>query len=302
MWDVRLQELLDFRRIFDHVNVPRHWPDNPPLGRWVLNQRRDLRTGRMPAERRRRLEQLGIRWGSADDLRQCRDLEWNRLCDALAAFRRKHGHSEVPSDWPGNPRLGAWAARQRHLFRTGSLRDDRRRRLEAAGIDWPQERGRSRDRDDGWNRMCDRLADFRREHGHCRVPKGWHGDPALARWIARQRHYLRTHGIPADRRARLEELGAHEPAAPSAAAPAPGPRELAWRRMLHSLASFRGSHGHCNVPRRWSWNLRLARWVHHQRDLRRRGLLSRERQLLLDELGFQWIGKEPSLPRSAASR
>ena len=295
MWEDRLQELLAFRREFGHLNVPQDWHVNPQLGRWVVNLRRQIRTGALWPDRLRRLADEGIRWTSADERRRHGDREWDRRCNALSAFQREHGHSEVPVDWPEDPGLAAWAARQRHLFRSGALRDDRRRRLQDAGIDWPRERGRSRARDGEWDRMFERLAAWQREHGHCRIPKDGSEDPKLVRWVARQRHYFRTRSLREDRLARLEELGLDRRAVPDAAIPLPGPREQAWQRLFESLSVFRKTHGHCNVPRRWAWNPKLARWVHHQRDLRRRGSLSRERQLRLDALGFEWFGRAASL-------
>jgi len=295
MWDDRLGELLDFRRLFGHVQVPRGWPDNPQLACWVMNLRRQLRTGKLPPARRQRLESLGLRWPGGDELRRARNVRWNRMCDALAAFRRTQGHAEVPSNWSPDPRLGPWVARQRHQFRAGLLPEDRRRRLEDAGIEWPRERGRSQSRDREWERMFELLSAYRREHGHCKVPKGWTENPRLARWVLRQRHYLRTGSLRPDRRARLEELGWKDsPALPEVVLAPPGPRERAWHDFLKSLRAFREAHGHCSVPRRWPWNPKLARWVHHQRDLRRRGLLDRERILLLEALGFQWRGRNPS--------
>jgi hypothetical protein len=296
MWDDRFRELLDFRRQFGHVHVPRGWLENPSLARWVINLRRQIRTGTLLRERRRLLEEHQISWPTAAERHDARDRVWDRRCDALRAFRKEYGHCDVPCGWPEDPGLGAWVARQRHLCRAGALRDDRRRRLADAGLEWSQERGRSRSRDREWDRMCDALAVYRREHGDCKVPKGWREDPKLARWVVRQRRYLRSRTLRPDRRQRLEELGVdREPAAPRTLAFSDGPRELAWQKFLKSLAAFREQQGHCNVPRRCPWNPKLGRWVHYQRELGRRGLLSGKRKRLLDALGFQWLEPESAL-------
>src|SRR5438094_2713617 len=100
MWEDRLQELLTFRRMHGHVNVPRRWPNNRPLAHWVINQRRLIRTGKLSPERLRRLKELGVRWPSAEERAQARDREWERMCGALAAYRREQGDAEVPADWP----------------------------------------------------------------------------------------------------------------------------------------------------------------------------------------------------------
>jgi hypothetical protein len=45
-------------------------------------------------------------------------------------------------------------------------------------------------------------------------------------------------------------------------------------------------HGHCNATNDSS--PKLAKWVLHQRDLRRQGQLDEDRIRLLDDLGFVW--------------
>ena len=56
------------------------------------------------------------------------------LCDALAAYAREHHDCNVPKDWSENQKLARWVRRQRHYLRFGSLRPDRRARLEALGL------------------------------------------------------------------------------------------------------------------------------------------------------------------------
>src|SRR5258706_6194277 len=198
MWEERLRELLAFRSIHGHVDVPRTWAKNPRLAHWVLNQRRQLRRHSLTPERQFRLEELGIRWMSAEERTQIRDLAWDRMHQALLDFRLKHGTWNVPGDWPENRELGRWVVRQRHLLRSGVLRKDRRSLLESAGVDWPRERGRSPERDRAWERMADALTAYRKEHGDCRVPKNWPGDPGLARWLVHQRHLIKTRAIRDD--------------------------------------------------------------------------------------------------------
>jgi hypothetical protein len=299
MWDLRLKQLLEFRDAHGHIDVPRGWTDNPSLAHWVVNQRREIRQGRMIPERLRRLEEQGIRWSGAEELLESRNREWERMFEALSTFHREQGHGNVPSSWPSNPELGRWVARQRHLYRSGSLREDRRCRLEGLRVDWPEEPGRSRSRDLDWERMVAALSAFRELHQHSNVPKGWPENPMLARWVARQRHLDRIGGLRPDRRLRLEELGAlreSEPVRRAVALLSAGPkpsdslRDRAWVRMLEALAAYKSVQGHCNVPRRWTWNQALARWVSEQRRLRRKGRLNPDRVRQLESLGFEWAG------------
>jgi hypothetical protein len=295
MWEDRLQDLLEFRRAHGHVNVPRSWSDHPRLAHWVVNQRRLLRLGKLSADRRARLEKLGIRWLTADERRFLRDREWDRMCDALLTYVRVHGHSDVPGNGSANPELAKWVTRQRHELRTGGMREDRHRRLGELGIEIGVERGRSRNRDRAWERLFKRLEEFRRANGSCNVPKNWPDNPTLARWVAHQRSLMRHRAMRSDRRTRLEELGLGPvEKVPARRRPpqrgATARRTAAWRNRLDSLALFRSVHGHSNVPRRWPQDPALARWVSRQRELRRQGRLAEDRVALLDGLKFSWSG------------
>jgi len=297
MWDEQVRALLAFREIHGHIDVPRRWPENPALSNWVINQRRQIRLGTLPAARLRTLESLGIQWKSAEERTRDRDRRWNRMCDALHAFLRRHGHCDVPGGWRENPELASWVVRQRHLMRVGTLRADRLLRFEERGIDWSLERGRSRARDRVWDRLFHALREFRRASGHCNVPKGWRENPKLARWVTRQRAHLRRGILRGDRRSLLEELGLQ---------PAPllrRGRDLGqsgsleslkrgqiWMKHYCSLERFHALHGHSDVPRRYAADPALARWISYQRQRRRQHRLPVARIAMLDRLSFSWSG------------
>lgn len=65
-------------------------------------------------------------------------------------------------------------------------------------------------------------------------------------------------------------------------------RQSNFQAMLAELKNFREKFGHCDVPRRYKDNQRLAIWVANLRSRRKKGLLSRERVEALDQLGFLW--------------
>ena len=59
-WEVRFQELVDYKRVHGHCNVPRDYKANPHLGTWIGLQRRTKQT--MSEERRKRLNSIGFTW------------------------------------------------------------------------------------------------------------------------------------------------------------------------------------------------------------------------------------------------
>jgi hypothetical protein len=74
-----------------------------------------------------------------------------------------------------------------------------------------------------------------------------------------------------------------------------------WENMYEALCNFKKSHGHCNVPARFSDNQQLANWVQNMRkgykykenNVQGRGKkqLSDTRIDRLNSIGFQWFVK-----------
>jgi hypothetical protein len=54
----------------------------------------------------------------------------------LVAFRKTHGHCNVPEQWPQNRKLANWVHIQRHRKRKGKLPEVKVRRLERIGFLW----------------------------------------------------------------------------------------------------------------------------------------------------------------------
>jgi hypothetical protein len=61
-WDIRLMELIEFKRMHGHCNVPATWRHNKELGSWVGTQRKYKRTGKLSDERISALTSIGFEW------------------------------------------------------------------------------------------------------------------------------------------------------------------------------------------------------------------------------------------------
>jgi hypothetical protein len=291
IWETRLRALLEFKQTYGHCNVPRGWPEDPSLSYWVINQRYQLREGRLAQDRVRRLQESGISWTSASERRNSRVQAWTRMYRKLAEFKSKYGHCDVKAGRTPDLPLARWLLNQRYLMRKGGLREDRRQRLDELGIRWYLERGRSPTRDQTWERMYSALKKFKEEHGHCEATSGRTNHPELARWVTYQRRLLARKTLPEDRRRRLQELGLQGGLERGRSRI----RERAWTQMYASLEAFKRERGHCRVPRPWPEHPCLARWVSQQRYLKRYGRLLREREGLLEKIGFEWGGvRQPS--------
>jgi hypothetical protein len=117
-----------------------------------------------------------------------------------------------------------------------------------------------------------KLAEFKKRHGHCVVPRSW-GE--LGKWVFHQRERIAF--LPPRKRKLLDDLGFDWT-----------PLDTVWNQRLSELKEFKKRFGHSRVPENWSENPRLAHWVAHQRQAGRRGTLARDRISRLNAIGFFW--------------
>jgi hypothetical protein len=157
--------------------------------------------------------------------------------------------------------------------------------LEKVGFVWDKS-------DAYWDEMYSNLCSFKSKYGHCRVPHHRGGDSSfppeefkgLGTWVQRQRQGKKGKGkmalkcrLTQDRIGRLDKLGFVW-----------NVRESFWDEQFEELKRFHKENGHCVIPTTKT-NATLKMWCHHQRQLRKEGNLTVDRQEKLDSVGFNWI-------------
>jgi hypothetical protein len=130
-----------------------------------------------------------------------------------------------------------------------------------------------------WTLRFEELCQFCKLKGHCQVPHTFKKNPALARWVKRQRYQYKLHvenkpsTMTGERISVLEKIGfvwdSHV---------------AAWEERRNELIEYKKIYGHCNVPSNYSSNRQLAVWVKRQRR----------------QYKFFWDGEPPSMKRIAA--
>jgi hypothetical protein len=143
VWEDRLNELADYRKIHGHCNVPANYSENSKLGCWVLKQRCQHRLhvkgkrSEITLPRIQELESLGFQWGSGNT-------SWEDRLSELADYRKLNGHCNVPQRYfSENSKLGKWVAKQRtqyklHLKGKAQMSTFRIQELESLGLEWRQ--------------------------------------------------------------------------------------------------------------------------------------------------------------------
>ena len=131
--------------------------------------------------------------------------------------------------------------------------------------------------DGKWNWQYANLVKFKRNNGHCIVPKGNKQDKSLGTWVAGQRRLHSKNTIRQDRKDLLVKLGFvwnvqdHE-----------------WKLHYDKLEEFKRENGHCIVPHNYEQDKALGPWVAMQRNLHTKDAMPQDRKALFDEIGFVW--------------
>ncbi|MBF0294906.1 MAG: helicase associated domain-containing protein [Magnetococcales bacterium] len=262
-WEERLLALRRFRERRNHCLVPAQWSGDPELARWVEQQRRDYRTGKLPDARITRLEELGFLWDA-------KVIFWEEMYAALGEYREQHGDCLVPEGYAAQSQLAWWVAAQRKARVAGQLEEERLRRLDAIGFVWDAQEA-------DWRESLRLLEGFHARFGHCAVPADWPENPRLASWVVTQRNARLKGHLTREHEAALSALGMIW-----------DPREAVAEEMMQQLITFRATHGHCEVPLDHPDHARLGLWLQFQRQACKDGTLDASRQRRLTAIGVEW--------------
>mmetsp|Transcript_24895 Transcript_24895/g.35108 ORF Transcript_24895/g.35108 Transcript_24895/m.35108 type:complete len:978 (-) Transcript_24895:223-3156(-) len=219
-------------------------------------------------DRLQRLETVDFKWKSPKKGSKA-DEAWNAMFDRLMIYKKQHGDLLVPRTYKEDKQLAGWVVRQRE--RKDKISLDRKKRLE--GIDFPW--SGSKEHRENWNAMFDRLLKYKKQHGHCDVPR-FYDDDKLGRWVPRQR--INKESMSSARRKRLEDIGFSWSIK----------REQnikVWNRFFNRLLKYKETHGDVLVPEDYEDQF-LARWVYLQRT--KKNLLPPARKKRLDDIQFVW--------------
>jgi Helicase associated domain len=129
------------------------------------------------------------------------DEKWNRMYERLVAYYDVNHHFVVSRKEDSQE--------QRSQAKNKTLKQRRQEKLDA--IDFPfiiyksnENLGLTINQQSKWNDMYTQLLSFQKLFGHCKVPLNY--NPALGRWVRKQRHEYVTGVLDDKRRVRLEQI------------------------------------------------------------------------------------------------
>jgi superfamily II DNA or RNA helicase len=259
-WERKIRLLEEYKETHgDCLVISRHHE----LGHWVPWLRTQYSKGKLSKEHIAKLESLGFAW---DPL----IVKWEIMFNQLLKYKKEHGNCRVVRELEEYKDLGVWVAMHRQAYKKNKIPRERISRLEEIGFEWDIYQS-------DWEEYFSQLVSYHTEYGHCRVPGGWKENKSLASWVLTQREYYSNGEMSSERIARLEKLGFDW-----------NPRDSDWKRFYEDLKIYKSIHGNCRVPDTYSPNPSLGKWVANQRTRRKKGRMSSEQIVLLEEIHFFW--------------
>jgi superfamily II DNA or RNA helicase len=265
------QETLSYKESTGNPNVPQHYntPEGFHLGNWQRHQRGYYKNGKLPAERIKRLEEIGFIWHIFEE-------QFEKGFRETLLYRNKNGDSNSPFDYktPKDYRLGNWQNHQRVKFKKGKLSPDKIERLEEIGFKWEL-------LDEKFEKGFQETLLYKQSTGSSNVPI-IHKTPnsfQLGKWQSHQRDNYKEGKLPEDRVRRLEEIG------------------FIWDKYgehfekgFQETLIYKKSTGEPNTSHKYKTpeGYLLGSWQSNQKNLYKKGKLPPDRIKRLEDIGFKW--------------
>jgi hypothetical protein len=256
------------------------------LGLWVGTQRASHANNKLRVDRKDILDKIGFAWkADADHTFKPDDKLWYQQYERLVEFKRKKGHCMVPRKYEQDKSLGPWVSTQRKHHINNKLRLDRKDILDKIGFAWTAEGAQTNYDDKLWHQQCEKLVEFKRINGHCRVPQKFEQDASLGLWVSAQRKNHNNNKLLSVRKEVLDEIGF---AWKADAAHQYKPDDQLWHQQYEKLLEYKRKNGHCKVPNKYKDDKSLGLWVMNQRARHANNKMLPDRKELLDALDFVW--------------
>lgn len=161
----------------------------------------------MSDDRFEKLTELGFDFTSGKDKEASSstlDL-WATRVSELKAFKEANGHADVPGSYALNRGLGTWVHQTRVAYSEGKLTDEQTQELKELEFEFKLKKAKPRQAR-VWERNFAMLADYKARNDGSFKGICAH-NPAIGKWLKRQKYYYRENNLKKERIDRLRELG-----------------------------------------------------------------------------------------------
>jgi len=263
-WETMFMELVKFKDEYGHCNVPHNWKENRSLGSWVAQQRRNKEKNKLDIRKVERLTTLEIIWTPYDAY-------WEKMFDELVDYYKICKKRNFSSKWiKNNLKLGTWVHSQRIRKNKGLLEKYKIDKLDKFGFPWNISKP-------SWNDMFLKLLEYKNINGNCNVSSNDMDNVILFNWVTNQRKRYNDGKLKKERAKLLNDAGFIW-----------NTLDSTWEEMFKELVIYKRDNGNCLVSRSNPKYKKLGLWCNSQRVNKKLGILSEDREIRLNKIGFVW--------------
>jgi len=274
-------------------------PNGKALGNWVRMQRTAYKDGSMPEDRKKLLDQIGMRFKETKA-----DLQWKQMYKLAKAYYKKNKNLDIPTRFktkngvssnPEGEALGQWIKTQRESEIDGKLSPERKKLLEQIKM-----RFEIRDYDEEWQEMYNLAKAYYDSNKNLNVSQEFKTKNGkefdkdgknLGTWIVTQRRNYQAGKLSEDRKTLLDTIGMRFKAVDF---------DENWKEMFKLAKAYYDYHKNSEIPVRFSTKngyehdesgKKLGKWIVNQRTDKKNNKLSEERTKLLESIDIRFEPK-----------
>ncbi|MCU7667753.1 Helicase associated domain protein [Bacillus thuringiensis] len=190
-WEFLYQELINYKKRNGDCLVPLKYLENPNLGNWVSNNRRNYLKNNLSIEKIKKLESIGFVWNVLEKT-------WDEMFEKLVEYKKNNGDCLVPADYSEDIKFAMWIGTQRKEYKNKKMSKLRIEKLESIGFVWDVVL-------DNWDKMYQELIEYKKKHGNCIVKRNEY--PKLGNWVRKQRENYKKGVLSTERIEKLNLIG-----------------------------------------------------------------------------------------------
>lgn len=278
-WDMYYASATQYYKENGNLEVPARYitEEGYALGSWLNNQkaiRKGTIVGKLTEDQIQKLDSIGMIWDSLDYF-------WEQNFKLAKEYYLTYGNLDIPTNYKSTDgkHLGNWILRQRQLYKSNSLTDEKIKKLDSIGMDWMDRVDRV------WENGFIEAKNYSEKYGNLSVPKNYRSktDFPLGIWIQRQRSLYKNNKISENRIKRLTDIGMNW-----------NPDN--WESRFNLVRQYYEEHGNINISQKEViQGIWLGKWIVSQKKAMQEGKLTHEQIEMLKTLPMEEVGRKDNL-------
>lgn len=274
-WEQNFKLAKEYYLTYGNLDIPTNYKSTggKHLGNWILRQRQLNKSNSLTDEQVNKLDSIGMDWMDRVDR------IWENGFIEAKNYSEEYGNLSVPKNYRSNTDfpLGIWIQRQRSLYKSNKISENRIKRLTDIGMKWNP---------DNWESRFDLIKQYYEEHGTINISQKevvqgiW-----LGKWIVSQKKAMQEGKLTHEQIEMLKTLPMEEV----------GRKDHLWWSMYEEAKKYYEEVGNLNIPINYltSNGKKLSDWIIRQRRNYKLGKMPSEHKEKLDEIGFIWDLSNP---------